>query len=31
MLVLGAKVEGTKEHYEKLNEAIRTDRLVWNS
>lgn len=24
MLVLGAKLEGTKEQYEKLNEAIRT-------
>ena len=30
MLVLGAKLEGTKEQYEKLNEAIRTDRFVRN-
>ena len=31
MLVLEAKLEGTKEQYEKLNEAIRTARLVPNS
>jgi putative transposase len=31
MLVLEAKLEGTKEQYEKLNEAIRTARLVRNS
>jgi putative transposase len=30
MLVLGAKVEGTKEQYKKLNEAIRTARFVRN-
>jgi putative transposase len=30
MLVLGAKLEGTKEQYEKLNEAIRTSRFVRN-
>jgi putative transposase len=30
MLVLGAKLEGTKEQYEKLNEAIRTARFVRN-
>jgi len=30
MLVLGAKLEGTKEQYEKLNEAIRIARLVRN-
>ena len=30
MLVLEAKMEGTKEQYEKLNEAIRTARLVRN-
>ena len=30
MLVLGAKMEGTKEQYEKLNEAIRTARFVRN-
>ena len=30
MLVLEAKLEGTKEQYEKLNEAIRTARLVRN-
>ena len=30
MLVLSAKLEGTKEQYEKLNEAIRTARFVWN-
>ena len=28
MLVLGAKLEGTKEQYEKLNEAIHTARFV---
>ncbi|HEY9297741.1 MAG TPA: hypothetical protein VIQ31_15515 [Phormidium sp.] len=28
ILVLEAKLEGTKEQYEKLNEAIRTARLV---
>ena len=28
MLVLEAKLEGTKEQYEKLNEAIRTARFV---
>ena len=28
MLVVKAKLEGTKEQYEKLNEAIRTARLV---
>ena len=31
MLVLEAKLEGTKEQYEKLNEAIRTARFVRNS
>jgi len=31
MLVLEAKLEGTKEQYEKVNEAIRTARLVRNS
>ncbi len=30
MLVLEAKLEGTKEEYEKLNEAIRTARFVRN-
>jgi hypothetical protein len=30
MLVLQAKLEGTKEQYEKLNEAIRTARFVRN-
>ena len=30
MLVLEAKLEGTKEQYEKLNETIRTARLVRN-
>jgi putative transposase len=30
MLVLEAKLEGTKEQYEKLNEAIRTARFVRN-
>jgi len=30
MLVLEAKLEGTKEQYEKLNEAIRPARLVRN-
>lgn len=30
MLVLEAKLEGTKEQYAKLNEAIRTARLVRN-
>jgi putative transposase len=30
MLVLGAKMEGTKEQYEKLNEAIPTARFVRN-
>ncbi len=31
MLVLEATLEGTKEQYEKLNEAIRTSRFVGNS
>ena len=31
MLVLEAKLEGTKEEYEKLNEAIRTACFVRNS
>ena len=30
MLVVDAKLEGTKEQYEKLNEAIRTARFVRN-
>ncbi len=30
MLVLEVKLEGTKEQYEKLNEAIRTARFVRN-
>jgi len=30
MLVLGAKLEGTKDQYEKLNEAIRTARFFRN-
>jgi putative transposase len=30
MLVLEAKVEGTKEQYEKLKEAIRTARFFRN-
>ena len=30
MLVLEAKLEGTKEQYEKLTEAIRTARFVRN-
>jgi len=30
MLVVEAKLEGTKEQYEKLNEAIRTARFVRN-
>jgi putative transposase len=30
MLVLEAKLEGTIEQYEKLNEAIRTARFVRN-
>jgi len=30
MLVLEAKLEGTKEQYEKVNEAIRTARFVRN-
>jgi putative transposase len=30
MLVLEAKLEGTKGHYEKLNEAIRTALFVRN-
>ena len=31
MLVLEAKLKGTNEQYEKLNEAIRTARFVRNS
>jgi putative transposase len=31
VLVLKAKLEGTKEQYEKLNKAIRTARFVGNS
>ena len=30
MLVFEAKLEGRKEQYEKLNEAIRTARFVRN-
>jgi putative transposase len=31
MLVFEAKLEGTKQQYERLNEAIRTARFVCNS
>jgi putative transposase len=31
MLVFEAKLEGTKQQYERLNEAIRTARFVRNS
>jgi len=31
MLVFEAKLEGTKEQYERLDEAIRTDLFVRNS